>query len=64
MGYLSDLVGRRSVLLVSCVGAGAAYLLTGHAWSVAVLFASRIVVGLTKQTASAARAYTSDVSIP
>jgi DHA1 family tetracycline resistance protein-like MFS transporter len=46
LGRLSDRVGRRPVLLVSLLGSALGYVLFGIAGSLAMLFASRIIDGI------------------
>ncbi|WP_394837986.1 MFS transporter [Pendulispora rubella] len=60
LGALSDAVGRRPVLLVSIVGSAVGYALFGFAWALPLLFASRIVDGLTAGNTSALLAYVGD----
>eukprot|EP01104_Vermistella_antarctica_P008697 TRINITY_DN2198_c0_g1_i2.p1 TRINITY_DN2198_c0_g1~~TRINITY_DN2198_c0_g1_i2.p1 ORF type:complete len:407 (-),score=77.71 TRINITY_DN2198_c0_g1_i2:15-1235(-) len=50
--------------MLSCLGAGCSYLLLGFASSVWMLFASRIPVGIVKQTISVANAYVADTTAP
>jgi MFS family permease len=64
LGALSDRVGRRPVLVLSVLGSGAAYFLFGLATSLWVLFAARIIDGLTGGNITAAQAYIADVSRP
>ncbi len=62
LGRLSDRYGRRPILLVSLFGTFAGYLLLGVAGALWVLFASRILDGLTGGNISVARAYITDVT--
>lgn len=62
LGRLSDKYGRRPILLVSILGTAAGYLLLGFANSVALLFLSRIVDGLTGGNISVAQAYITDIT--
>jgi MFS transporter, DHA1 family, tetracycline resistance protein len=64
LGRLSDRSGRRPVLLASVVGTFAGFLLLGFANALWVLFASRIIDGLTGGNLSIAQAYISDVTSP
>lgn len=59
-GVMSDRYGRRAVLLLSMAGAGLSYGLMGVAESVQVFIASRITVGLVKQTMGVSRALVTD----
>src|SRR5437762_10767034 len=45
-GALSDRLGRRIVLLVSLAGSAVSYLMLGVAWSIAMLFAARVLAGV------------------
>jgi DHA1 family tetracycline resistance protein-like MFS transporter len=62
LGRLSDRYGRRPVLLVSIFGTFVGFLLLGFARSLWVLFASRILDGLTGGNISVAQAYITDVT--
>ncbi len=61
-GRLSDRVGRRKVLLVSLFGSGVSFVLFGLANTLWLLFAARIVGGITDSTFSVAQAYVADVT--
>jgi len=59
MGFVGDhLEDRRSVLLLSFAGAAISYAMVGFATSVWLLAASRVVVGLVKQTMTSSKAMT------
>ncbi len=62
LGRLSDRFGRRPVLLVSLAGTLIGFLLLGFARTLLVLFAARIIDGLTGGNISVAQAYISDVT--
>jgi DHA1 family tetracycline resistance protein-like MFS transporter len=62
LGRLSDRIGRRPVLLVSIFGTFLGFILLGAARSLWVLFAARIIDGLTGGNISVAQAYITDVS--
>jgi MFS transporter, DHA1 family, tetracycline resistance protein len=62
LGGLSDRVGRRPVLVLSILGTAAGFVVFGLATSLWVLFASRMLDGLTGGNISVARAYIADVS--
>ena len=62
LGRLSDRFGRRPVLLVSVFGTFLGFLLLGFANALWMLFASRIIDGLTGGNLSVAQAYISDVT--
>src|SRR5512135_1839635 len=64
LGRLSDRFGRRPVLLASVFGTFAGFLLLGFANALWMLFASRIIDGLTGGNLSIAQAYISDVTGP
>jgi len=55
LGRLSDRYGRRPVLLLSLAGSVAGYLLFAFAGSLAMLFASRIIDGISGGNISTAR---------
>jgi multidrug resistance protein len=63
-GRLSDRVGRRPVLLVSLVGTAVGSLLTGLAGSLWVLFAGRVVDGVSGASVSVAQASVVDLAPP
>lgn len=62
LGRLSDRFGRRPVLLVSVFGTFLGFLLLGFANALWMLFASRILDGITGGNLSVAQAYISDVT--
>ena len=65
LGWLSDARGRKFVLLLSFVGAATGYAIASLAvslGSVALLLASRLPVGLAKQTVTATRALVADLT--
>jgi len=64
LGRLSDRVGRRPVLLVSLVGSAVGYVLFGIAGSLAMLFASRIIDGISGGNISTAQAVIADITGP
>ena len=64
LGRLSDRVGRRPVLLVSLVGSVIGYLLFGFAGSMVVLFASRIIDGISGGNIATAQAVIADITGP
>jgi DHA1 family tetracycline resistance protein-like MFS transporter len=64
LGRLSDRVGRRPVLLVSLLGSALGYVLFGIAGSLGVLFASRIIDGISGGNISTAQAVIADITGP
>lgn len=62
LGSLSDRYGRRPVLLVSLLGAGLDYVLMAFAPTLGLLFAGRIVSGLTGASMTVASSYMADIS--
>lgn len=62
LGRLSDRFGRRPILLLSVFGTFLGFLLLGFANALWMLFASRILDGLTGGNISVAQAYISDVT--
>ena len=62
LGRLSDRYGRRPILLVSIFGTFLGFLLLGFATTLWMLFASRIIDGLTGGNLSIAQAYITDVT--
>ena len=62
LGRLSDRYGRRPVLLVSIIGTGIGFLLLGFAKTLWMLFAGRILDGITGGNISTAQAYIADVT--
>jgi DHA1 family tetracycline resistance protein-like MFS transporter len=64
LGDLSDRYGRRPVLIFSLVGTVVSFVMLALAHSVWMLFAARIVDGLSGGNISTARAYVADVTEP
>ena len=65
LGWLSDAQGRKPVLLLSFLGAAIGYHMASWAvgvGSIGLLLASRLPVGLAKQTVTATRAMISDIT--
>jgi DHA1 family tetracycline resistance protein-like MFS transporter len=62
LGRLSDRYGRRPILLVSIFGTFIGFLLLGFARALWVLFASRIIDGITGGNLTVAQAYITDVT--
>src|SRR5437868_10332579 len=59
---LSDKYGRRPVLLLSIIGTGIGFLILGLATTVFMLFAGRILDGITGGNISTAQAYIADIT--
>jgi DHA1 family tetracycline resistance protein-like MFS transporter len=64
LGALSDRFGRRPVLLLSMLGTGLDYFAMALAPSLAWLFVTRVVNGLTGASVTTAAAYIADVTPP
>jgi DHA1 family tetracycline resistance protein-like MFS transporter len=62
LGRLSDLHGRKPILLLSIAGTVGALVLLGSATSLWMLFAARLLDGITGGNISVAQAYISDVT--
>jgi len=62
LGRLSDRYGRRRVIMLSLLGAGASYFVFGIASSLWLLFAGRILAGCTSSTLPVAQSYVADVT--
>jgi DHA1 family tetracycline resistance protein-like MFS transporter len=64
LGRLSDRYGRRPVLFLSLIGTGIGFLILGTATTLWMLFAGRILDGITGGNISTAQAYVADVTTP
>lgn len=64
LGRISDRIGRQPMLLLSQVGTLIGFLMLAYADSLWVLFAARVIDGLTAGNLSIAQAYISDVTKP
>lgn len=64
LGRISDRAGRKPTLIASQLGTFAGFLMIGSASSLWMLFAGRIIDGLTAGNLSIAQAYISDVTKP
>lgn len=62
LGRLSDRYGRRPVLLISILGSAIGYYMIGAAETLFLVFAGRIVSGITGGNISTAQAYIADVT--
>lgn len=61
-GSLSDKYGRRPVLFFSIIGSGIGYLMIGLAGALWMVFAGRILGGITGANLSTAQAYIADIT--
>jgi MFS family permease len=64
LGKLSDRFGRRPVLFVSIVGTAIGFALMGFARGLPLLFAARILAGITGGNIAIPQAYIADVTAP
>jgi DHA1 family tetracycline resistance protein-like MFS transporter len=64
LGDLSDRYGRRPVLVFSLAGTVVSFVMLALAHNIAMLFAARIVDGLSGGNISTARAYVADITEP
>jgi MFS family permease len=64
LGKLSDRLGRRPVLFVSIVGTALGFALMGLAHGLPLLFAARILAGITGGNIAIPQAYIADVTAP
>ena len=62
LGRLSDRYGRRPILLISQLGTFVGFIMLGFANGLGMLFASRIVDGVSGGNISTAQAYIADIS--
>lgn len=62
LGSFSDRVGRRPILFFSLLGSAIGYLLIGYAAALWMVFAGRIISGITGGNISTAQAYIADVT--
>ncbi len=62
LGRLSDRFGRRPVLLISLLGSAVGYVLFGIGGSLTILFASRIIDGISGGNISTAQAVIADIT--
>jgi len=61
-GRLSDKWGRRPIMIITVIGSCIAYLLFGLAQSIALLFISRILAGISGASIGVAQSYISDTT--
>lgn len=62
LGELSDKIGRRPVLIFSLLGTVLSFVLLGFAKTIPLLFAARIIDGLSGGNISTAQAYIADIT--
>ncbi len=62
LGSLSDKYGRRPILFLSIIGSGVGYLMMGFAGALWMIYAGRILGGITGGNLSTAQAYIADVT--
>ncbi len=62
LGRLSDRYGRRPILFISLLGSALGYFVLGAANTLWLVFAGRIIAGITGGNISAAQAYIADVT--
>lgn len=62
LGSLSDKYGRRPILFFSLLGSALGYLFIGYAFALWMVFAGRIIAGITGGNLSTAQAYIADVT--
>jgi DHA1 family tetracycline resistance protein-like MFS transporter len=62
LGRLSDKYGRRPILFISILGSAAGYFVVGYAGTLFLVFAGRIISGVTGGNISTAQAYIADVT--
>src|SRR5258708_21268936 len=64
LGYISDRVGRKPVLLVILVGSAIGYAVMANAHSLTMLFIARIIAGICGASVGTAAAYIADITPP
>lgn len=64
LGYISDRIGRKPVLLVSLVGSAIGYAVMANAHSLTMLFIARIIAGICGASVGTAAAYIADITPP
>jgi MFS transporter, DHA1 family, tetracycline resistance protein len=62
LGSLSDKYGRRPLLFISILGSGVGYLMMGFAGALWVIYAGRLLGGITGGNLSIAQAYIADIT--
>jgi DHA1 family tetracycline resistance protein-like MFS transporter len=64
LGYISDRIGRKPVLLVSLIGSAIGYAVMASAASLTMLFIARIIAGICGASVGTAAAYIADITAP
>jgi MFS transporter, DHA1 family, tetracycline resistance protein len=64
LGYISDRIGRKPVLLVSLVGSAIGYAVMANAHTLNMLFIARIIAGICGASVGTAAAYIADITPP
>ncbi|MBV8215346.1 MAG: MFS transporter [Verrucomicrobia bacterium] len=64
LGYISDRIGRKPVLLVSLIGTAIGYTVMASALSLTMLFVARIIAGICGASVGTAAAYIADITPP
>ena len=64
LGYISDRIGRKPVLLVSLIGSAIGYAVMASATSLTMLFVARIIAGICGASIGTAAAYIADITPP
>ena len=62
LGYISDRIGRKPVLLVSLMGSVIGYAVMANAHSLTMLFIARIIAGICGASVGTAAAYIADIT--
>jgi DHA1 family tetracycline resistance protein-like MFS transporter len=62
LGYISDRIGRKPVLLVSLIGSVIGYAVMANAHSLTMLFIARIIAGICGASVGTAAAYIADIT--
>lgn len=64
LGNWSDRIGRKPLLILSQIGTFIGFLILANAWTLWVIFLSRVIDGITAGNLSLAQAYIADVTEP
>src|SRR5580700_4885086 len=64
LGYISDRIGRKPVLLISLIGSVIGYAVMANAQSLTMLFIARIIAGICGASVGTAAAYIADITPP